>query len=60
MRAWRHDDLDGAEPARRSADRGSRSSRWTGALLLPNGNLPLNIFEPRYLQMIHDAMRPTG
>jgi len=24
----------------------------TAALLLPNGNLPLNIFEPRYLAMI--------
>lgn len=29
----------------------------TGAILLPSGNLPLNIFEPRYLQMIKDAMR---
>ena len=28
-----------------------------GALLLPGGNLPLNIFEPRYLQMTRDAMR---
>lgn len=27
-----------------------------GALLLPGGQLPLNIFEPRYLQMIDDAM----
>ena len=26
------------------------------ALLLPGGRLPLNIFEPRYLQMIDDAM----
>lgn len=26
-----------------------------GALLLPGGNLPLNIFEPRYLAMIDDA-----
>lgn len=26
-------------------------------LLLPGGNLPLNIFEPRYLQMVRDAMR---
>jgi Lon protease-like protein len=25
-------------------------------LLLPNGNLPLNIFEPRYLAMIDDAL----
>lgn len=28
----------------------------TGALLLPNSRLPLNIFEPRYLAMIDDAM----
>ena len=27
-----------------------------GALLLPRGTLPLNIFEPRYLNMIDDAM----
>jgi Lon protease-like protein len=27
-----------------------------GALLLPGGQLPLNIFEPRYLNMIDDAM----
>ncbi len=27
-----------------------------GALLLPQGRLPLNIFEPRYLRMIDDAM----
>lgn len=27
-----------------------------GALLLPGGRLPLNIFEPRYLNMIDDAM----
>lgn len=29
----------------------------SGALLLPRGQLPLNIFEPRYLAMIDDAMR---
>jgi len=29
----------------------------TGALLLPRGELPLNIFEPRYLAMIDDAMK---
>lgn len=29
----------------------------TGALLLPRGELPLNIFEPRYLTMIDDAMK---
>ena len=27
----------------------------TGALLLPGGQLPLNIFEPRYLNMVRDA-----
>jgi uncharacterized protein len=27
-----------------------------GALLLPRTNLPLNIFEPRYLQMVDDAL----
>ena len=28
-----------------------------GALLLPRGQMPLNIFEPRYLAMIDDVMR---
>jgi uncharacterized protein len=28
-----------------------------GALLLPRGQMPLNIFEPRYLTMIDDTMR---
>jgi len=28
----------------------------TGALLLPQGRLPLNIFEPRYLAMTEDAL----
>ena len=28
----------------------------TGALMLPRGKLPLNIFEPRYLRMIDDAL----
>lgn len=27
-----------------------------GVLLLPRGNLPLNVFEPRYLNMIEDAL----
>ena len=31
----------------------------TGALLLPNGQLPLNIFEPRYLNMVLDALAGT-
>ena len=28
----------------------------TGVLMLPRGRLPLNIFEPRYLNMVADAM----
>ena len=28
----------------------------TGALLLPRGRLPLNIFEPRYLALIEEAL----
>ena len=28
-----------------------------GALLLPNSRLPLNIFEPRYIQMVDDSMK---
>lgn len=28
-----------------------------GVLLLPNGYLPLNVFEPRYLELVEDAMR---
>ena len=27
-----------------------------GALLLPNSRLPLNIFEPRYINMVEDAL----
>jgi Lon protease-like protein len=30
-----------------------------GALLLPRGQMPLNIFEPRYVTMIDDALRGT-
>lgn len=29
----------------------------SGALLLPRSQLPLNIFEPRYLEMVDDALR---
>lgn len=29
----------------------------SGALLLPRGQLPLNVFEPRYLAMIDDALK---
>ncbi len=33
-----------------------------GALLLPRGQMPLNIFEPRYLAMVDDcvARRPPA
>lgn len=31
----------------------------SGALLLPGGQIPLNIFEPRYLQMIDDVITGT-
>lgn len=31
-----------------------------GALLLPSGNLPLNIFEKRYLKMVRDAVQTGG
>ena len=29
----------------------------TGVILLPRAKLPLNIFEPRYLAMVDDALR---
>ena len=32
----------------------------TGAILLPRGHLPLNIFEPRYKKMIEDAQKKDG
>jgi Lon protease-like protein len=32
----------------------------TGALLLPKGHLPLNIFEPRYLDMVYYAREKNG
>src|ERR1700693_2143664 len=28
-----------------------------GALLLPRGHMPLNIFEPRYLALVDDALK---
>ncbi|MBZ6377551.1 peptidase S16 [Pacificimonas flava] len=31
-----------------------------GAVVLPRGNLPLNIFEPRYLDMVRDAVEGPG
>lgn len=32
----------------------------SGALLLPRTRLPLNLFEPRYLQMFNDALKTDG
>lgn len=32
----------------------------TGVILIPGSNLPLNIFEPRYLQMVRDAVTSDG
>ncbi len=32
----------------------------TGTILLPKGHLPLNIFEPRYKEMIEHSRRTTG
>ncbi len=40
---------------RRSAE-GDAGISAVGSLLLPRGELPLNIFEPRYLAMIDDAL----
>ena len=31
----------------------------TGALLLPETRLPLNIFEPRYLAMVEDTLKTS-
>jgi uncharacterized protein len=47
-----------AERYRRPADLPSRIPLFPlrGAILLPGSTLPLNIFEPRYLEMIDDVM----
>ena len=39
-----------------SAGRSSRCFRLPGALLLPRAEMPLNIFEPRYLAMVDEAL----
>lgn len=46
LNQWTADDLPGTIPIFPLA----------GVLLLPGGRLPLNIFEPRYLEMTEDAM----
>lgn len=47
-----------ASPYRRAADLPQAIPVFPldGALLLPHGQLPLRIFEPRYLNMVDDAM----
>jgi Lon protease-like protein len=47
-----------ASPYRRAADLPQVIAVFPldGALLLPHGQLPLRIFEPRYLNMVDDAM----
>ena len=35
---------------------GANETHLDGALLLPGSELPLQIFEPRYLNMVDDAM----
>ncbi|MEZ5982566.1 MAG: LON peptidase substrate-binding domain-containing protein [Parvularculaceae bacterium] len=35
---------------------GNSAALLAGALLLPGGQLPLNVFEPRYLRMVDDAL----
>lgn len=47
MRMMTHADLPGTVPI----------FPLPGALMLPRSRLPLHIFEPRYLQMIEDAMK---
>ena len=46
---------------RREADLPSKVAVFplAAALLLPGGRMPLNIFEPRYLQMVDDAIAGT-
>ncbi len=50
--------MDVTERYRRTTDLPPRIAVFplNGALLLPRGHLPLNIFEPRYLEMVEDAM----
>ncbi len=32
----------------------------TGVILMPHGRLPLNVFEPRYLALVEDALGAPG
>jgi len=38
----------------------SKSDRLAGAILLPRAQLPLHIFEPRYRDMVRDALAGQG
>lgn len=49
-REWRIEDLPASLPV----------FPLSGVLLLPRTRLPLNIFEPRYLNMVHDALAGDG
>lgn len=48
--------MDGSEGGRPDLPDAFPVFPLTGALLLPRGRLPLNIFEPRYLAMTEDAL----
>ncbi len=48
--------MDGPDPRRHNLPAEFPIFPLPGALLLPRGRLPLNIFEPRYLAMIEDAL----
>ena len=50
--------MDGPEPGRGRPHLPSEFPVFplAGAILLPRGKLPLNIFEPRYLAMVDDAL----
>jgi uncharacterized protein len=56
---WREEPMGINVPYRGPADlpRTLRVFPLSGALLLPRGHMPLNIFEPRYLAMIDEALR---
>ncbi len=48
--------MDGPDPGRGDLPSEFPIFPLAGALLLPQGRLPLNIFEPRYLAMVEDAL----
>lgn len=48
--------MPGRDPAAEDLPREFAVFPLGGALLLPGGRLPLNIFEPRYLAMVEDSL----